>query len=73
LIGKEAGQYFLENGSCSGTSAKEKNLHNFQHPADKGLRVRKSLAFVYLKNTAANDTQQMYRANSSIETAAYST
>lgn len=30
--GKEAGQYFLENGSCLGTSAEEQNLHNFQHP-----------------------------------------
>lgn len=30
--GKEAGQYFLENGSYLGTSAKEQNLHIFQHP-----------------------------------------
>lgn len=57
---KEAGQYFLVNGSCLGTSAKEQNLHNFQHPtnlADNGFLSKKSLAFACLKNTAADDTK----------------
>ena len=72
--GKEAGQYFLESGSCLGTSAKEQNFHNFQHPtilADNGFLSEEVLGLCLLEKTAANDTHQTYRANNSMETAAY--
>lgn len=49
---KEAGQYFLVNGSCLGTSAKEQNLHNFQHPtnlADNGFLSKEVLGLCLLE------------------------